>query len=87
MGKGKQLVFIVPTATKILLAAQSDERRKQAKYDAGQRWFELVTLAHSRLSRARLCDYAHDLAAQVMPSATLEDIRACCMWLEEEMSL
>ena len=87
MRKYLQSMFVIPDKTKAALAKMDESRREQETYDAGQQLFHLVSLAHSRLSRARLCDYAHDLAVEMMKSATLEEIRACCMRLEEEMSL
>lgn len=65
----------------------TEETRERATYDAGQRLLDLISLAHSRLSRGRLADYAHDLAGDMMDNATLEDLRAWCMRLEEEMGL
>ena len=87
MSKGKQRMSDIKGYPPLILDVITDATRQQRMVDAGVNLFRLISLAHSRLSRARLSDYAHDLAADMMDNATLEEIRAWCMRLEEDMGL
>ena len=70
-----------------ILDEMTNEAHKKATYEARQKWVDLISQAHIRLSRGKLCDYAQELASWVMISATNEDLRMFCISLEEEMGV
>jgi len=59
----------------------------RARYDAGQELLKLIDLAFTRCSRNALQGVTLDLARVVIKDATLEDLRARVIDLEEVIGL
>jgi len=87
MAKDKGTVRRFESDMPVELVIMGDDPDDRARYDAGQELLKRIDLAFSRCSRRVLQALAIDLARVVIKDATLEDLRAQVIDLEEVIGL
>jgi len=87
MAKNRQKAFIIDDETQATLAALDAASKEQARWNAGQELLKRIDLAFDRCSRRVLQALTLDLARVVIKDATLEDLRAQVIELEEVIGI